>query len=103
MEKINGIEVTNDISILCHFIGLDGRNKGIYHRHGKAYYKPYRNYFFGKKNDSLFECLEEDGILKQSSEPKYPDKNGNTFWWLTRKGLDFLGEKINCHIYDETD
>lgn len=103
MERINGIEVTSDISSLCHFIGLDSRNKGIYHRHGKAYYRPYRNYYFGKLKSKSFEYLEREGILKQTSEPEYPDKHGNTFWWLTRKGLDFLGEKINCHIYDESD
>lgn len=101
MEKINGIEVTSDISTLCHFVGLDSRNKGIYHRHGKAFYKPYRNYFFGKS--SLFEDFEKECIVKHTSEPEYPDKNGNTFWWLTRKGLDFIGEKINCRIYDESD
>lgn len=99
MKSINGVPVTSDVSILCHFIGLDGRNKGIYHRHGKAFYKPYRNYYFGKS--AILEVFEEDGIVKRTKEPEYPDKHGNTFWWLTRKGLDYVGEKINCYIYDE--
>lgn len=100
MAKINGIEITSDIRILCHFIGLDNAGKGIYHRHGKAYYKPYRNYYYGKQN-LLLEGFEKDGILKHTDEPEHPDKCGNTYWRLTRKGLDFLGEKVNCHIYNE--
>ena len=42
-----------------HAIGLD--YKKPYHRHGKAFYKPYRNYFCTKKGDEIWNVLQNAG------------------------------------------
>lgn len=31
------------------------------------------------------------------------DRYGGRLYWLTRKGLDWLGEQIGVHIHDESD
>ena len=31
------------------------------------------------------------------------DRYGGAMYWLTRKGLDWLGEKLGVKIYDEDD
>lgn len=44
------------------------------------------------------EELEVSGYAKSVQREEY----GKTFW-LTRAGLDWLGEQLNIHIYDEED
>lgn len=74
-----------------HTIGLNsGRTKRrLYTRHGKKFYKPFRNYFYGKDDD--LDKLVDAGYMKASlphtdSELKY--------YFFTRKGLDWLGEQL---------
>lgn len=91
MEEIKCIE-------LCkHAIGMGLRKP--YKRHGKTFYKPYRNYFSTSEGCEHYKCwesLESAGYAKSVQREEY----GKTFW-LTRDGLDWLGEKLNMHIYDE--
>lgn len=81
---------------LCkHMVGLD-RHKP-YHRHGKAYYKPYRNYFCeGLCGNELFDKLTGSlGLMiKRCSE-------NCTYYYLTRAGLDWLGRRLKIKIGDE--
>lgn len=80
-----------------HTIGLDRNHTGLrlYTRHGKKYYKPYRNYFSG--NDKDLDKLVDAGYMDcvQDSEFKTKDYRFN------RTGLDWLGEQLGIVIYDE--
>lgn len=85
------------ISLASHTIGLD--NKKPYTRHGKKFYKPYRNYFATAPQCDGFEdwqTMENEGYAKSSKTEK-----GNVIFWLTRSGLDWLGKQLGIHIYDE--
>ena len=77
---------------LCkHAVGLDCENP--YHRHGKAFYKPYRNYFCTYKDDVLWDRLSKLGIAARSEE-----RNGVVDFYLTRIGLDWLGRQLKITI-----
>lgn len=76
-----------------HAVGLD--YKKPYNRHGKAFYKPYRNFYCTRVDDKIWTELKNRGYAKHDAE-----KNGIVNFFLTRKGLDWLGKKINIIIHD---
>lgn len=87
------------IELCKHAIGMGMRKP--YKRHGKTFYRPYRNYFAagkGHRDFEAWETLEAAGYAKSVQREEY----GKMFW-LTRSGLDWLGEQLNMHIYDEED
>ena len=91
---------TKEIQLAAHTIGLD--NKRPYQRHGKFFYRPYRNYFSTHGKDiylSLWQSLCDKGYAKcrNGYNP------GNIVFWLTRAGLDWLGDELGITIYDEED
>lgn len=81
------------VDMAAHTIGLN--NKKAYFRHGKYWYKPYRNHYCsGSQGDPVWEEMVQQG---------YAGANrglGSTFYYLTRKGLDWLGERTNIKIHD---
>lgn len=80
------------IELAKHCIGLDYKNP--YYRHGKAFYKPYRNYFdCGEKLNKQLEVMVNSGYAKD---------DGKSCCWLTRAGLDRLGKELCITIYDES-
>lgn len=81
-----------------HCIGLN--RKEPYKRHGRLYYRPYRNYFYASGNQSeIWNVMFAAGYADCGAE----NSNGGHTYWLTRAGLDWLGEKLGIHIYDEED
>lgn len=84
-----------------HTIGLNSGHVGrrLYTRHGKKFYKPYRNYFYGK--DSDLDKLVDAGYMERSIEIAHGEKH--YMYWFNRNGLDWLGEQIGIKIYDEQD
>ena len=89
-----------EVQLAAHTIGLD--NKRPYQRHGKFFYRPYRNYFSTHGKDiylSLWQSLCDKGYAKcrNGYNP------GNIIFWLTRAGLDWLGDELGITIYDEED
>lgn len=73
-----------------HTIGLDGHvGQRLYKRHGKTYYKPYRNYFCGL-----------DPELDELVEVGYMTLNDITYHF-TDKGLAWLGNELGMHIYSD--
>ena len=87
------------ISLAKHAIGLE--YKKLYTRHGRKFYKPYRNYFgasINTKDYKLWEALECAGYAKSMPQDM---QIYIKYYYLTRQGLDWLGEKIGVHIYDE--
>lgn len=88
-----------------HVIGFNQmRNKRrLYTRRGKKYYKPYRNYFDAPKGgDRDLEKLAEAGYMDRTITHAGTDQEG-VWYKFNRKGLDWLGEQIGVHIYDERD
>ena len=83
------------INVMKHAIGL----KKLYHRHGKAFYKPYRNRFYTTSNDGIWNEMCKEGLAERGGA----DEHGREWFWLNRKGLDWLGNKLNITIHDEAD
>lgn len=88
-------ELAEVIDLCKHMVGLDYQKP--YHRHGKAFYRPYRNYFAdGIPGNRLLNKLT--GVLglitsRQSEKCVY--------YYLTRAGLDWLGRRLKIEIGDE--
>ena len=93
-HDFTGEKLSQLIETCNHMIGLD--YKSPYHRHGKAFYKPYRNYFCTTKDDEIWTVLQNVGYAKCSEE-----HNGCVDFYLTRDGLDWLGEELDIKIYNE--
>lgn len=76
---------------LCkHTIGLD--YKKPYHRHGKAFYRPYRNYFAASSNgERLLDRLS--GLVVERRETER-----SVLYRLTPDGLKWLGRQLNITI-----
>lgn len=83
--------ITQFVDICKHSIGLDYKNP--YHRHGKAFYKPYRNYYCTRANDKLWEDLMRLGLASVSEE-----HNGFVDYYLTQAGIEWLGRQLNITI-----
>lgn len=64
--------------IALHTIGLNSGHVGrrIYTRHGKKYYKPYRNYFCG--NNSSLDSLVEAGYMEYNENIVHGEKQKHT-------------------------
>lgn len=78
------------IELCKHTIGLD-RSKP-YHRHGKAFYKPYRNYFAASSNgERLLDRLS--GLVFERRETER-----SVIYRLTPNGLKWLGRQLNITI-----
>ena len=87
-----GVSIEDIIDTCKHMIGLD--NIKPYRRHGKAYYRPYRNYFCaGSGGEKTLNALLSDLVHREECEQ-------NVWYYLTRAGLDWLGRRLNITIYD---
>lgn len=86
------------IELAKHCIGLD--RKKPYKRHGKLFYKPYRNYYStSKQGREVWDAMVAAGYAGAGEENRY----GGRIYWLTRDGLDWLGQKLGIKIWDEED
>lgn len=94
-ENIKDIE-EKCISLAIHAVGLD--RKKPYKRHGKYFYRPYRNYYDASLEDcKIWKVMASKGYAKAGKKDRY----GGRMYWLTRKGLDWLGEKLGMYIHNE--
>ena len=82
--------------LIRHAIGLDSEKPYI--RHGKKFYKPYRNYFqtgADTPDYPYWKRLYNAGLADMR-------KNGEDIWfYVTRRGMDWLGQHDGVHIYDK--
>lgn len=86
------------VSLASHAVGLD--YKKPYTRHGKKFYKPYRNYYTVHLSGYAFQLWDE---MEKEGKAKSKKSRTGAMFWLTRSGLDWLGEQLGIHIYDEED
>ncbi len=94
--KNHNISMEKAIEDGKHMIGMDGRHKP-YTRHGKRFYKPWRNYFTGY--NEAFEWMANDviGLCRKVENDMLIGGVGYSF---TRNGLDWLGRQIGVVIHD---
>ena len=83
-------ELERVTEICKHMVGLDYERP--YHRHGKAFYRAYRNYYGdvpegNRLLDKLPECLFT----------VHRDERGATYY-LTKTGLEWLGRQLHITI-----
>ena len=83
------------VGLASHCIGIGHRNP--YRRHGKVFYRPYRNHFASNGMNDEWEVMCGEGYAEKSSNGKYLNYS------MTRAGLDWLGKQLNITIYDEED
>jgi hypothetical protein len=83
---------------MLHALGAD--HKKTYIRHGKEYYRPYRNYFdAGKSVDKDLETMVEHGRVERQDVTCGIYKG---FWYfVTKTGREYLEKVTGCHIYGE--
>ena len=97
--EIKGWKLEAALDDMRHMIGLDMLKHKPYKRHGKLFYRPYRNHWAGE--NKYLDYLS--GILGLC-EKQYPKLTGGMpYYYLTRRGLDFLGRHIHVTIHDESD
>ena len=90
-----GVEISDIVAVCEHMIGLDYQNP--YHRHGKAFYKPYRNYYDAPPDgDKRLDAMLSHLISKSQKSPE-----SGVMYKLTRQGMDWLGRMLGIVIYDE--
>ena len=91
-------KINRYIDLAKHCIGLD--YKKPYSRHGKKFYRPYRNYFYAGKSFDDLETMILAGYMKRNEEK---NQSGGYTFWLTREGLNWLGKQLGIYIYNEAD
>lgn len=92
MKELTPVEITK----MSHCVGLG--YKIPYKMHGKKFYKPYRNDYATYVWDDIWNGLTGKGFAKHGN---VDDETQETTFWLTRKGLDALGDAIGAYIYGE--
>lgn len=81
--------------LMRHALGMD--NAKPYTRHGKRFYRPYRNYF-GTTAETVdypfWERLTKAGLAEKEENAR------GIMYKVTRRGMDWLGMHDGVHIYD---
>ena len=105
----NSIDMTEEdsrklkhiIEVMMHTIGLwpEGQ-RHAYKRHGRVFYRPYRNYFATKPGCGGYWMWER---MQRAGHAEVYKSGQGEFWHLTRRGLDWLEMKLDMKIYDEED
>ena len=86
--------------MVLHTIGLDSYRRP-YTRHGRKFYRPYRNYFTTNGKSAAFRPLVEAGYMTEELMLCGPAGTEGHLYRLTRAGLDWLGEQIGVTIHNE--
>ena len=85
---------------VLHCIGMvdsGSQRHKPYRRHGKVFYRPWRNYFSTPAPSKQWEALCAHGYAAHNS----PADDRGVMYWMTRAGLDWLGDQLGMTIYDE--
>ena len=85
------------IKLASHTIGLDSKNP--YKRHGKLFYRPYRNFF--TTHAMCGDIGPWMGLVYQGYANMRTGCQPDSFvFWLTREGMDALGKILGMTIHD---
>ena len=69
-----------------------------YRRHGRTFYRPWRNHFSTPKPDTTWDELCAYGYAAHGEI-----SSQGVMYWMTRKGLNWLGAQLGMTIHDEED
>lgn len=86
---------------VLHCIGLvdsGSQRHKPYSRHGKTFYRPWRNYFSAPFHSTSWDELCEHGYAEHNET-----SDRGVMYWITRKGLDWIGEQLGITIHNEED
>lgn len=83
-------ELARAIEICRHMIGLD--YKRPYHRHGKAFYRAYRNYYTDTAAGNRILDKLPEAILRTYKDGRYSE------YHLTKTGFAWLGRQLKITI-----
>lgn len=92
------MEESKYIELAKHCIGLD--RKKPYIRGKKKFYRPYRNFY---ATGAVYEAWETLALAGYADRDKEKNQHGGYTYWMTRAGLDWLGEQLGIYIFDESD
>lgn len=99
MTEENEKKLKQIIETMMHTIGLFPCGlRHAYKRHGKIFYKPYRNFFDTAPGCDGYWMWERMG---KAGHAKCGVSIHGENWHLTRRGLDWLEMKLDMKIYDE--
>ena len=87
----HGISMEEVIDHCKHMLGMD--NRDTYRRHGKEFYKPYRNYWSGEEPGLEWMSSGVIGLAENLS--KDPD---SPYYRLTKAGIKWLERRIGVTI-----
>lgn len=96
----HGLNMKKAVKNAMHMIGLDMLKHKPYVRHGKKFFRPWRNYWAGY-NAELDYMSHDVFSFVEKQEPKL--SGGMPYYYLTRRGLDWLGRRLGITIHDEED
>ena len=86
------------IEVMMHTIGMWPEGlRHSYKRHGKIFYRPYRNYFGTSPNCDGYWMWEQ---MEKAGHAEVHKTGNGEIWHLTRRGLDWLEMKLGMRIYD---
>lgn len=95
-EKERAARVADMVDLASRAIGMNNKKK--YKRHGKTWYRPYRNYYCaGRQGDPVWEEMVAKGYAQKSKGLS------SVYYFMTRAGLDWLGEQTGVNIHDVED
>lgn len=90
----HGWDVNKTIESCKHMIGF--HKSSVYHRHGRAFYKAYRNYWCGEpREDFDYMCHKSFGLMEYRDSAQY------RYYYLTEAGLRWLGNKLSVVIKEK--
>lgn len=90
----HGWDIEKTVEACKHMIGFHERK--VYHRHGKAFYKAYRNYWCGTpREDFELMCKSAFELME------YRDSKEYRYYYLTDRGLKWLGGRLRVNIKEE--
>ena len=96
----HGLSMEKAVDHARHMIGLDNLRHKPYTRHGKQFYKPYRNHWAGFDAELDYMSHDAFGLVEKHEAGKPYEM---PFYYLTRQGLDWLGRQIGVTIRDPED
>lgn len=99
MTKLRLSAYSKTVQFAAHAIGMDNRN--VYKRHGRLFYRPYRNYFTTPPEGDCYELWMY--LVGEDYAERRPTQRGGFSFSLTRSGLDWLEAVLGVRIYDEED
>ena len=98
--KRKGWDYQHAIRNMMHMIGMWPEGlRHAYKRHGKIFYKPYRNYWSG--NNKYLDYFSGALGIVEKTEPASEGKQ--PFYRLTDYGLKYLGRQLDVKIWPEED